>query len=163
MRLPAGSQLLLASRRTPPLPVALLRAQGQMVEVGADRLAMDEREARALLEGAGVGLPDAEVAKLGSGLAVLSFQHDASTGEARLDSPGFRAAADWLGGLAAKNCLPKGAAGEAWGARGLPTTLIVDRQGREVAYLEGAIDWAAEETMAVRMATLKTARPSPRT
>ena len=64
VRLPAGSQLLLASRRTPPLPVALLRAQGQMVEVGADQLAMDEREARALLEGAGVGLPDAEVAKL---------------------------------------------------------------------------------------------------
>jgi LuxR family transcriptional regulator, maltose regulon positive regulatory protein len=64
MRLPAGSQLLLASRRTPPLPVALLRAQGQMVEVGADQLAMDEWEARALLEGAGVGLPDAEVAKL---------------------------------------------------------------------------------------------------
>jgi len=64
VRLPAGSQLLLASRRTPPLPVALLRAQGQMVEVGVDQLAMDEREARALLEGAGVGLPDAEVAKL---------------------------------------------------------------------------------------------------
>ena len=29
VRLPAGSQLVLASRRTPPLPVALLRAQGQ--------------------------------------------------------------------------------------------------------------------------------------
>ena len=53
VRLPAGSQLLLASRRMPPLPVALLRAQGQMAEIGADQLAMDEREARALLEGAG--------------------------------------------------------------------------------------------------------------
>jgi thiol-disulfide isomerase/thioredoxin len=42
----------------------------------------------------------------------------------------------------------KGAAAEAWGARGLPTTLIVDRQGREVGFLEGAIDWAAEDTMA---------------
>jgi thiol-disulfide isomerase/thioredoxin len=43
---------------------------------------------------------------------------------------------------------PKGQAAEAWGARGLPTTLIVDRQGREVGYLEGAIDWASEDTMA---------------
>jgi len=42
----------------------------------------------------------------------------------------------------------RGAAAEAWGARGLPTTLIVDRRGREVGYLEGAIDWAAEDTMA---------------
>jgi LuxR family maltose regulon positive regulatory protein len=64
VRLPAGFQLVLASRRTPPLPVALLRAQGQMVEIGADELAMDEQEARALLEGAGVGLTDAEVAEL---------------------------------------------------------------------------------------------------
>ena len=38
VRLPEGSQLVLASRRTPPLPVALLRAQGQMVEVGVDEL-----------------------------------------------------------------------------------------------------------------------------
>ena len=43
---------------------------------------------------------------------------------------------------------PKGSAAEAWGARGLPTTLIVDRQGRETGYLEGAIDWAAGDTMA---------------
>jgi LuxR family transcriptional regulator, maltose regulon positive regulatory protein len=64
VRLPAGSQLVLASRRTPPLPVARLRAQGQMVEVGVDELAMDEREARALLEGAGVELTSVEVAEL---------------------------------------------------------------------------------------------------
>ena len=59
VRLPEGSQLVLASRRPPPVPVALLRAQGQMVEVGADQLAMDQQEARALLEGAGAGLTDA--------------------------------------------------------------------------------------------------------
>jgi LuxR family maltose regulon positive regulatory protein len=64
VRLPKGSQLVLASRTKPPLPVALLRAQGQMVEIGADELAMDEQEARALLEGAGVGLADAQVAEL---------------------------------------------------------------------------------------------------
>jgi LuxR family maltose regulon positive regulatory protein len=64
VRLAEGSQLVLASRRRPPLPVALLRAQGQMVEVGIDELAMDQQEARALLEGAGVGLANTEVAKL---------------------------------------------------------------------------------------------------
>ena len=66
VRLPEGSQLVLASRRRPPLPVALLRAQGQMVEVGVDVLAMDQQEARALLEGAGVGLADTELAELTS-------------------------------------------------------------------------------------------------
>ena len=43
---------------------------------------------------------------------------------------------------------PKGEAARAWGARGLPTTLIVDRGGREVARLEGAIDWASAEALA---------------
>jgi LuxR family transcriptional regulator, maltose regulon positive regulatory protein len=64
MRLPAGSQLVVASRHTPPLPVAFLRAQGRVVEVGADELAMDQQEARALLEDAGVQLTPAEVAEL---------------------------------------------------------------------------------------------------
>ena len=42
---------------------------------------------------------------------------------------------------------PKGAAASAWGARGLPTTYIIDRQGRERGRLEGAIDWAADDTL----------------
>ncbi len=37
---------------------------------------------------------------------------------------------------------PKGSAGEAWGARGIPTTLIIDRLGRERARAEGAANWA---------------------
>jgi LuxR family transcriptional regulator, maltose regulon positive regulatory protein len=61
---PAGSQLALASRRPPPLPVALLRAAGQMVEFGVDELAMNQHEARALLEGADVALLDAEMTEL---------------------------------------------------------------------------------------------------
>jgi LuxR family transcriptional regulator, maltose regulon positive regulatory protein len=63
-QLPAGSQLLLASRSRPPLPVALLRAQGRVLELGVGDLRMDDQEARALLEGAGVGLDDAAVSEL---------------------------------------------------------------------------------------------------
>jgi LuxR family transcriptional regulator, maltose regulon positive regulatory protein len=64
LRLPPGSQLLIASRSRPRLPVALLRVQGRMVEVGPVDLAMDEREARSLLEGAGVRTAEADTAEL---------------------------------------------------------------------------------------------------
>ena len=63
-QLPAGAQLLVASRTRPPLPVALLRVQGRVVELGVEDLAMDQQETRALLEGAGVGLDDAVVNEL---------------------------------------------------------------------------------------------------
>ena len=83
-RLPAGTQLLVASRTPPPLPVALLRVQGQVVELGAEELAMGRQEARALLEGAGVGLDDAEVEELLArtegwpvGLYVAALAHQA--------------------------------------------------------------------------------------
>lgn len=36
---------------------------------------------------------------------------------------------------------PRGAAARSWGARGLPTTLVIDRAGREAARLEGAAEW----------------------
>ena len=42
---------------------------------------------------------------------------------------------------------PQGAAGRALGVRGLPTTLVLDRQGREVARLEGSADWSAPEKL----------------
>jgi LuxR family transcriptional regulator, maltose regulon positive regulatory protein len=48
--LPVGSQLALASRGEPPLPLARLRAEGRVVEVGPDDLAMDSQEAGTLLE-----------------------------------------------------------------------------------------------------------------
>jgi thiol-disulfide isomerase/thioredoxin len=38
---------------------------------------------------------------------------------------------------------PKGEALEALAARGVPTTLLIDRAGRERARLEGAADWAS--------------------
>jgi thiol-disulfide isomerase/thioredoxin len=43
---------------------------------------------------------------------------------------------------------PRGAAARAWGARGLPTTLIIDREGRERARLEGGAEWASDEAVA---------------
>jgi peroxiredoxin len=44
---------------------------------------------------------------------------------------------------------PKGAAAEAWGARGIPTTVIIDRKGMERARLEGAADWSTPEAAAL--------------
>jgi thiol-disulfide isomerase/thioredoxin len=43
---------------------------------------------------------------------------------------------------------PKGAVGRAWRARGLPTTLIIDRHGREQGRIEGAVDWTRPATLA---------------
>ncbi len=43
---------------------------------------------------------------------------------------------------------PRGAAGRLLGVRGLPTSIIVDRQGREVARLEGAAAWDAPDMVA---------------
>ena len=37
---------------------------------------------------------------------------------------------------------PKGAAAHAWHARGIPTSFIIDRKGRERARLEGSADWS---------------------
>jgi thiol-disulfide isomerase/thioredoxin len=44
---------------------------------------------------------------------------------------------------------PKGAAGRAWHARGVPTSVIVDRKGRERARMEGAADWSTPEAAAM--------------
>jgi LuxR family maltose regulon positive regulatory protein len=63
-QLPEGSQLALAGRTTPRLPVALLGAPGRVVAIGVDELKMDQREALALLQGAGVRLADAEAIQL---------------------------------------------------------------------------------------------------
>ena len=62
--LPAGSQLAIGSRDTLPLPAARLRAQGGILEIGVDDLAMDEHEAASLLEGAGIEPVDEHVREL---------------------------------------------------------------------------------------------------
>jgi LuxR family maltose regulon positive regulatory protein len=64
LHLPRGSQLAVASRTEPPFPMAHLRAQGQIIEIGGAELAMGEAEAQALLAGAGVELDAAELTKL---------------------------------------------------------------------------------------------------
>ena len=43
---------------------------------------------------------------------------------------------------------PRGAAGRALGARGIPTTLLIDRSGRERARVEGAVDWSSAASIA---------------
>jgi thiol-disulfide isomerase/thioredoxin len=44
---------------------------------------------------------------------------------------------------------PKGAAARAWRARGIPTSLVIDRQGRERARLEGSADWSTPAAAAL--------------
>ena len=53
---PAGSQIAIASREAPALPLARWRADGWVHEVGVPDLRLNEREAALLLEAAGVEL-----------------------------------------------------------------------------------------------------------
>jgi LuxR family transcriptional regulator, maltose regulon positive regulatory protein len=64
VRLPRGWQLAFASRTGVPLPVARLRGQGGIVEVGAEDLAMGQVEASTLLEGAGAQVGEPDIAEL---------------------------------------------------------------------------------------------------
>lgn len=61
---PPGSQLAFASRHQLPLPMARLRAQGRLGEVGAPELAMDVAEATALLLATGAEMSDDQVRQL---------------------------------------------------------------------------------------------------
>lgn len=53
-RLPSTVQLAVASRTNVRLPIPVLRSQGVLMELTPADLAMDEKEARALLDGVGV-------------------------------------------------------------------------------------------------------------
>ncbi len=44
---------------------------------------------------------------------------------------------------------PRGDAARALGARGIPTTLLIDRAGKERGRLEGAADWASADSLGV--------------
>jgi LuxR family transcriptional regulator, maltose regulon positive regulatory protein len=63
--LPPGLRLMLTSRADPPLPLARLRARGQLAELRTAELRFTNDEAAALLgAAAGPGLPEAAVAAL---------------------------------------------------------------------------------------------------
>ncbi len=107
--LPPGLHLVLASRSDPPLPLARLRASGQLAELRADDLRFTTDEAAALLrEALGADLPDAAVAVLaartegwaaGLQLAALSLrgQEDAA-GFVAAFSGSHRYVLDYLAG-----------------------------------------------------------------
>jgi LuxR family transcriptional regulator, maltose regulon positive regulatory protein len=85
---PAGSQIAVASREEPPLPLGRWRAHGWVREVGPSELRLDNAEAELLLRAAGIELGEAEVTKLtertegwpaGLYLAALSMQAGASS------------------------------------------------------------------------------------
>jgi LuxR family transcriptional regulator, maltose regulon positive regulatory protein len=80
---PAGSQIVVASREDPALPLARWRAQGLVHEIGVTDLRLDEQEAKLLLDAAGVELDASELSELteltegwpaGLYLAALSMQ-----------------------------------------------------------------------------------------
>jgi LuxR family transcriptional regulator, maltose regulon positive regulatory protein len=80
---PEGSQIVIASREEPPLPLARWRAQGSVHEIGVADLRLDQEEAESLLEAAGVELDAGELSELtertegwpaGLYLAALSLQ-----------------------------------------------------------------------------------------
>jgi LuxR family transcriptional regulator, maltose regulon positive regulatory protein len=105
--LPAGSQIAIASREDPALPLARWRAHRLVHEIGVTELRMDEREAGSLVEAAGVELDASELSELiertegwpaGLYLAALSMQAGAArsasaagvTGDDRFVSEYFR-------------------------------------------------------------------------
>ena len=82
---PAGSQVALAARGEPDLPIGSLRAQGQVIEIGSAELAMTRREAAAMLSMCGIDLEPVDLAALLRNtegwpaalyLAALSFRGD---------------------------------------------------------------------------------------
>jgi len=58
---------------------------------------------------------------------------------------------------------PRGAVARAFGTRGLPTTVILDRAGMEVARLEGEAEWDRPEMLAAVRRLARGAAPSTST
>jgi LuxR family transcriptional regulator, maltose regulon positive regulatory protein len=104
---PAGSQIAVASREEPALPLGRLRAHGRLHELGPAELRLDGREAQLLLTAAGIELGEDDVNELtertegwpaGLYLAALSMQAGSPsparagifTGEDRFVSDYFR-------------------------------------------------------------------------
>ena len=88
-------------------------------------------------------LDRAQAALAGAGVRVLALSSDRE-GRAKVEpffrDRGIRHLGLWLD--------PRGAAQRALGARGLPTTVVIDREGRERARLEGPAEWDTPEMLA---------------
>ena len=88
-------------------------------------------------------LDRAQAALAEAGISVLALSSDRG-GRAQVEGfyrdKGIRQLGLWLD--------PRGAASRALGARGLPTTIVVDRQGRERARAEGDMAWDAPAMLA---------------
>jgi LuxR family transcriptional regulator, maltose regulon positive regulatory protein len=103
---PEGSQIVVATREDPELPLARLRAQDRVLEIGLDDLRLTKEEAAQLLRNAGVNLDLPEISDLtrrtegwpaGLYLAALSLRAGASDPEgARAFSGDDRFVADYL-------------------------------------------------------------------
>ena len=92
--LPVGAQVVLAGRSVRGFPLARLRAHGQLEELGAEALALDEDETAFLLEAAGAHLSEDEVADVGqategwaAGVYFASLAITASDGHERAGRP----------------------------------------------------------------------------
>jgi LuxR family maltose regulon positive regulatory protein len=103
---PERSQIVVSSPEEPALPLARLRAQARLLEIGTDDLRMTVEEAATLLHNADVELDDADVAELtrrtegwpaGLYLAALSLQAGGSgASEVHTFSGDDRFVADYL-------------------------------------------------------------------
>jgi LuxR family maltose regulon positive regulatory protein len=89
--MPMGSQLVIAGRDDPELPVARLRADGRLVRLDTEHLAMTAAEGAALLRAAGVSLEPGAARALvestegwpaGLYLAALALREHSAPGEA---------------------------------------------------------------------------------
>jgi len=94
----------------------------------------------------------AEIPSL-AGLARALAPHDIAVLPLSSDRGGASAVADWfkkrdVTGLPVL-LDPRGALSSAWGGKGIPTTHIIARDGKERARLEGAADWSTPETIAL--------------
>ncbi|HZD73349.1 MAG TPA: AAA family ATPase, partial [Actinomycetota bacterium] len=91
-RLPPGVQVTIAGRGDPPLPLARMRARGQLVEVRAEDLRFTPEEAVSLMrEVWGLDLPEASVLELGERTEgwVTGLQLAALTLRRGVDPSGF--------------------------------------------------------------------------
>jgi hypothetical protein len=87
-------------------------------------------------------LDRAQAALAADGVQVLALSSDRGgrqVVEKFYGERGIKALGIWLD--------PRGAAGRALGVRGLPTSVLVNRAGLEVARLEGAAEWDQPEML----------------